>query len=386
MNRLLFRLTAAMLLAWAGALPAAPGVMPPAPGVEGRGHGPNVRIKDLVDFEGVRGNDLVGYGLVVGLAGTGDGLRNSPFTEEALANLLERLGINVSGESFRPKNVAAVLVTAVLPPFARAGSKIDVTVSAIGDAKSLLGGTLIMTPLNAADGEIYAVAQGSIVAGGVLAEGAAAKVTLGVPTVATIPGGARVEREIDYSLASMPNIRLALREADFTTASRIAETINKTLPGAPAVMLDSGTVQVDVAGSGLSPAALISRIENLTVNPSVVARVVVDQRTGTVVMGGDVRISKVAISKGGLTIRIDETPTVSQPNPFAKNGETIVVPRTNIDVNQGGQGNLFVIDGNVTLDDLVAGLNMIGVTSSGLIDILMSLKSSGALHADFIVR
>lgn len=185
-----------------------------------------VRIKDLVEFDGVRGNDLVGYGLVVGLNGTGDGLRNAPFTEEIMSNILERLGVNVAGEQFRPKNVAAVFVTAALPPFARGGSQIDVTVSAIGDANSLLGGTLIMTPLNAADGQIYAVAQGTIIAGGAVAEGDGATVTQGVPTAGVIPSGARVEREIDFELSSLSDLRLALRDADFTTAARIETAIN----------------------------------------------------------------------------------------------------------------------------------------------------------------
>ena len=185
-----------------------------------------VRIKDLVEFDGVRGNDLVGYGLVVGLDGTGDGLRNAPYTEEIMTNLLERLGVNVTGERFRPKNVAAVFVTASLPPFSRNGSQIDVTVSAIGDAESLLGGTLIMTPMNAADGQIFAVAQGTIIAGGATVQGDGARVTQGVPTSGVIPSGARVEREVDFELSSLTELRLALREADFTTASRIENAIN----------------------------------------------------------------------------------------------------------------------------------------------------------------
>jgi len=219
------------------------------------------RLKDLVEIEGVRGNDLVGYGLVVGLNGSGDGIRNSPFTEEAISNLLERLGVNVSGEAIRPKNVAAVIVTATLPAFARAGSRIDVTVSAIGDAKSLLGGTLVMTPLNAADGEIYAVAQGPIIAGGVSAAGDSASVQIGVPTGGSIPGGARVEREIDFSFGDLQRIRLALRDPDFTTAARIEAAVNKALGKTVARMEDAGTVALDLATVGDSPARLISRIE-----------------------------------------------------------------------------------------------------------------------------
>lgn len=257
-----------------------------------------IRIKDLVEFDGVRGNDLVGYGLVVGLNGTGDGIRNAPFTEEIMSNILERLGVNITGEQFRPKNVAAVFVTASLPPFSRSGSQIDVTVSAIGDAKSLLGGTLVMTPLNAADGLIYAVAQGTIVAGGAAAQGDAGGVVEGVPTSGVIPSGARVEREIDFELASLDTLRLALREPDFTTASRIEQAINQSVGSRVALMLDSGTVRLSVSGANARSAAhVIGQIENILVEPEHKARVVVDQRSGTIVMGQDVRISRVAVSQ-----------------------------------------------------------------------------------------
>ena len=242
-----------------------------------------IRIKDLVEFDGVRGNDLVGYGLVVGLNGTGDGLRNSPFTEEIMSNLLERLGVNVTGEQFQPKNVAAVFVTASLPPFSRAGGRIDVTVSAIGDAKSLLGGTLVMTPLNGADGQIYAVAQGTIIAGGVSAEGQASKVTQGVPTSGTIPSGAHVEREVQFDFSQMHSVRLALRSPDFTTASRIEAVINSAFGGNVALMQDAGTVSLNIDATHMdSPAHVIAKLENLTVEPESRARVVVDQRSGTI--------------------------------------------------------------------------------------------------------
>lgn len=346
------------------------------------------RIKDLVDIDGVRGNDLVGYGLVVGLNGTGDGLRNSPFTEEALANLLERLGINVSGEQMRPRNVAAVLVTATLPPFARAGSRIDVTVSAIGDAKSLLGGTLIMTPLNAADGQIYAVAQGSILAGGVVAQGQAETVTQGVPTAGTIPGGARVEREIDFDFANMPTLRLALRDPDFTTAARIAEAINTGLGKSQllARMLDSGTIRIDIAASGLHPAELVARLENITVTPDQPARVVVDQRSGTIVLGNDVRISRIAIAQGNLTLRVSEAPVVVQPNPFSRTGDTVVVPRTEAEIKAEKGTELALVEEAVTLAELVEGLNALGVGPRDMIDILKAIKAAGALHAEFVVQ
>lgn len=343
-----------------------------------------VRIKDLVEFEGVRGNDLVGYGLVVGLDGTGDALRNSPFTEEALVNLLERLGVNVSGEQFRPKNVAAVLVTAALPPFARAGSRIDATVSAIGDADSLMGGTLIMTPLTAADGQIYAVSQGPILAGGIVAEGVADSVTQGVPTTGVIPGGARVEREIAFDLSAMTKLRLALRDPDFTTASRIEHTINREFAGL-ARMLDAGTVDLDLS-QGRDPARTLSRIENLGVAPSQKARVVVDQRSGTIVLGDDVRVSRVAVAQGGLTLRVTEAPVVSQPNPFSRVGETIAVPRSRAAIDEEQGAGLAMIAGQVSLAELVGGLNALGVTPNDMIDILKAIKAAGALHAEFVVQ
>lgn len=296
------------------------------------GAGAQVRLKDLVEFDGVRGNDLIGYGLVIGLNGTGDSARNAPFTEDIMASILERLGVNVSGEQMRPRNVAGVLVTATLPAFARAGSRIDVTVSAIGDAGSLYGGTLVMTPLNGADGQIYAVAQGAVLAGGAAARGEAASVVQGVPTSGTIPGGARVEREVEFALASLTRVRLALREADFTTALRIEQAINGHFGRAVAMMQDAGTVVLDVAATReASVAHALGRIENLAVAPAGRARVVVDQRSGTIVMGEAVRISPVAVAQGGLTLRVEEAPIVVQPNPFAR-GETVVVPRSSADI------------------------------------------------------
>lgn len=250
--------------------------------------GASVRLKDLVEFDGVRGNDLLGYGLVVGLDGTGDGMRNAPFTEDILSNILERLGVNVTGEQFRPRNVAAVIVTASLPPFARAGGRADVTVSAIGDATSLLGGTLVMTPLNGADGSIYAVAQGTVIAGGAAVEGQGAREVRGVPTSGTIPMGARVEREVDFELSSLSRIRLALRVPDFTTAALIEQQINRNFNKPVAMMTDPGTVVLDLAATGMSSLAhALARIENVLITPHTRARVVVDQRSGTIVMGAD---------------------------------------------------------------------------------------------------
>ncbi len=345
-----------------------------------------IRLKDLVEFDGVRANDLVGYGLVVGLNGTGDGLRNAPFTEEIMTNILERLGVNVTGEEFRPKNVAAVLVTASLPPFARAGSPMDVTVSAIGDANSLLGGTLIMTPLNAADGDIYAVAQGTIIAGGVTAGGDAATVTQGVPTSGVIPSGATVEREVDFAFGNLTSLRLALRTPDFTTAGRIEEAINANFDRPVALMLDAGTVELNITATRMpSPAHALGRIENILVEPERRATVVVDQRSGTIVMGEDVRISRVAVSQGNLTLRIQEAPLAIQPNPFAP-GETVVVPRTQAGITEEPGIGLAEIHEGTSLSEVVAGLNALGVAPRDMIDILKSIKASGALHADFIVR
>ncbi len=349
--------------------------------------GASVRLKDLVEFSGVRGNDLVGYGLVVGLNGTGDGIRNSPFTEETMSNILERLGVNVTGEQFRPKNVAAVFVTGALPPFSRSGGRIDVTVSTIGDAKSLLGGTLILTPMNGADGQIYAVAQGPVIAGGAAAEGAGAKVTMGVPTSGSIPAGARVEREIDFDFQNLEVLQLALRNPDFTTALKIEDAINRSVGKGVALMLDSGTVEINLGrASARSPAHLIGRIENLEVDPEQRARVVVDQRSGTIVLGAEVRISKVAVSQGNLTLRVRETPLAVQPNPFSTGGQTLVVPRTEVAVTEEPGTGLAEVSGETSLSELIEGLNALGVSPRDLIDILKAIKAAGALHAEFIVQ
>ena len=345
----------------------------------------SIRIKDLVEVDGVRSNDLVGYGLVVGLNGTGDGLRNSPFTEEIMSSILERLGVNVTGEQFRPRNVAAVLVTGRLPAFARIGGQIDITVSAIGDAKSLLGGTLIMTPLNAADGQIYAVAQGTVIAGGVEATADATRVVQGVPTAGVIPSGARVEREVPFDFTQLSTLRLALREPDFTTAARIEDVINRSLGRRAATMLDAGTVSLDLARTGTrSPARAVVAIENLSVEPQRRARVVVDQRSGTIVMGSDVRISRVAVSQGNLTLRIEEAPLAIQPNPFS-DGDTVIVPRSGASIQEEPGIGLAEVPTGTNLSEVIAGLNALGVSPRDMIDILKSIKAAGALHADFVV-
>ncbi|WP_229582671.1 flagellar basal body P-ring protein FlgI [Paracoccus sp. S-4012] len=345
----------------------------------------DVRIKDLASFDGMRGNDLVGYGIVVGLNGTGDSLRNAPYTEDMLVGLLERLGANVADEQIRPKNVAAVFVTAALPPFARSGSQIDVTVSAIGDAKSLLGGTLVMTPLNAADGQIYAVAQGSVIAGGVVAGDQAGNVVQGVPTAGSIPSGARVEREVAFDFSQMEEFRIALRTPDFTTAARVEAVINNELGAAVARMRDAGTIDISAAAVGNPSAAhLVSRIENLRVRAETRARVVIDHKSGTVVMGEDVRISRVAVSQGSLTLRVRDDSVVVQPSPFG-NGETVVVPRTTAAIEEMPGIGLAEVRGS-SLSDVVTGLNALGVRPRDLIEILRSIHAAGALHADIVVN
>lgn len=343
------------------------------------------RLKDLVSFDGVRSNDLVGYGLIVGLSGTGDSLKNSPFTEEIMTSTLERLGVNVTGEQIKSKNVATVIITASLPPFARIGATIDVTVSAIGDATSLLGGTLVMTPLKAADGEIYAVAQGSIIAGGVEVSGEAASVSKGVASSGTIPGGARVEREVQFALDSLQTLRISLRNPDFTTAAQIESVVNRAIGRRVASMLDAGTVGVDLRGSGLPSAGhFIARIENLEVEPRSRAKVVMDQRSGTIVIGEYVRIGRIAVSQGNITLRVSETPLVAQPNPFSA-GDTVVVPRTAVDMQEGG-GEFVEVESVTTLSEVVAGLNALGVSPRDMMHILSTIDAAGALYAELIVR
>lgn len=341
------------------------------------------RIKDIVDVEHVRENQLIGYGLVVGLKGTGDRLRNAPFTEQSLQGMLERLGVNIRGTNLRTENVAAVSVTATLPPFSRKGSRIDVQISALGDATSLQGGTLLVTPLVGLDGEVYAVAQGPVAVSGYEARGAAASVSRGVTTSARIASGGIVEREIDFQLAAMSDIKLALKNPDFTTAQRIVSTINQAVGTSAATTLDPATVQLSLPqGYRGGMVGLLTAIERLPVMVDQPARIVVDEASGTVVMGADVKVSKVAIAQGNLTIRVTETPQVSQPSPFSNAGETAVVPRTSLEVDDGSGRKLAVLDSGVSLQDLVDGLNSLGVAPRDLITILQSLKAAGALQAD----
>ncbi|RIJ27315.1 flagellar basal body P-ring protein FlgI [Henriciella algicola] len=343
------------------------------------------RIRDVVDVEGVRQNDLIGYGIVVGLNGTGDSVRNSPFTEDSLTYMLERLGVNVQGEDIKPDNVAAVLVTATLPSFARNGSTLDISVASIGDAESLEGGTLVLTPLKGADNEVYAVAQGSIVVSGIDVKADGARARRGTPTQGAIPNGARVEREIPYQFNDRNSLVLALREPDFTTAARIEDTINAAIGSPVAYTRDPGTVDIDLRSLQGSPSRVLASIENLPIEVAVPARIVIDEQSGTIVLGKDVTISRVAIAQGDISIKVTETPVVSQPNPFA-DGESIVLPRSQIEIGQTGTRNIATLDANVTLSQLIAGLNALGVSPQEMGDIIRTMKAAGALHADLIVQ
>ncbi|MBA4750336.1 MAG: flagellar basal body P-ring protein FlgI [Alphaproteobacteria bacterium] len=347
-----------------------------------------VRIKDIVTFEGIRENQLVGYGLVVGLKGTGDTLKDSPYALETMVSMLERLGVNIRDKAtdMKSKNVAAVMVTASLPAFARHGTPLDVRVSAIGTAKDLLGGTLLVTPLMGADGEVYAVAQGPLVTGGFSAEGqSGSSVTKGVPTSARIANGALVEKEIPFELDSLKSIRLSLRNPDMTTAGRVAAAINAHTPGSSASAQDPSTVNVALpTASKKSVMDFLTSIEQLRVIPDQTAKVIIDEQNGVIVMGKNVRISSVAVSHGNLTIRISETPQVSQPNPFSTTGSTVVVPRTSINVNEEGK-KMTVLEEGVTLQELVDHLNALGVSPRDMITILRTIKASGALQAEIEV-
>lgn len=341
------------------------------------------RIKDIVNIEGVRDNPLVGYGLVVGLNGTGDSLSNSPFTEQSLIAMLERLGVNVRGQNLNTGNVAAVMVTATLPPFANQGSRIDINVATLGDSDSLQGGTLLVTPLMGADGKVYAVAQGAVNISGFSVKGQAATFIRNIPTSGRVPGGGIIERETAFDLNDFKEIRLALRNPDFTTARRISRAINGFLSGNIATAENSGSVKLVMPASFKGTIIdLITDIEQLPIQPDQPARVVIDERSGIIVMGADVTISTVAIAQGSLTIKISETPQVSQPNPFSAKGQTVVVPRTDIQVNVGEDVKLGILTSGVTLQDLITGLNRLGVAPRDTISILQAIKSAGALQAE----
>ena len=336
------------------------------------------RLKDVVNIEGVRDNPLTGFGLVVGLNGTGDS--GASFTNQSLKMMLERMGISAES-AFKVKNVASVMVTATLPPFARQGSRLDVSLSSLGDAKTLQGGTLIMTPMKGADGRIYAVAQGALSIGGFAAEGGGATVQKNHPTVGRISGGAIVEREIKFNFNNENTLQLALKNPDFTTASRIVGAINDLFGKGLALAQDSGTIAVRIPEDYKKQVvSFVSRLEKMQVNPDQPAKIVVNERTGTIVMGQNVRVSTVALAHGGLSIKIKEKPQVSQPNPLA-DGDTVVTPDTNIQAKEV-DAKVVEMEEGVTLGDLVQGLNSIGVTPRDLIAILQAIKAAGALQAD----
>jgi len=360
---------ALLALIWAFAAPAAA----------------QVRIKDITDVEGVRTNQLVGYGLVVGLNGTGDKLDNAAFTRESLTAMLERLGVTTADLETKvdTKNVAAVMVTATLPAFAHAGDRMDVTVSSLGDAKDLAGGTLLVTPLMGADGNAYAVAQGAVSTGAIAASGQGASVTRNIPTQGKVPNGGSVEREMDFQFNDEKKLRFSLRNPDLTTAVRMADVINLALGANQAEATDPRSVEVQLGDK--TAVETLAAVEDLQVDPDSPATVVIDETSGTIVMGANVRISTVAIAQGNITIKVTETPDVSQPGAFS-DGTTSTTPRTNISVNEQSDHKLGVLTTGATLRDLVVGLNALGVGPRDMISILQAIKAAGALQADLVIR
>jgi flagellar P-ring protein precursor FlgI len=341
-----------------------------------------VRVKDVAEIEGVRGNQLIGYGIVIGLNRTGDRVQQNLYARQTLQNLLERMGITTTVDTLKPENLATVLVTGTLPPFARQGSKIDVTVSSIADAKSLQGGTLILTPLKGVDGQIYAMAQGSLSIGGISAGTQDNSVEVNHPTVGRVPNGAMVERTVATSLAANGTLTLVLRQDDFTTASRLSKTVNQRFGNGSAHALDGRNVDVTIpAEFADDKVGFIAELETLRLKTDAVAKVIINERTGTIVMGREVRISSVAISQGGVTVRIGTEYDVSQPNPLAKTGETVTVPRTTVEVKERKPESVVLPDG-ATVDEVVRGLRGVGVSARDIISILQAIKSAGALSAE----
>ena len=374
---IVMRLLLAAMLALAHALPVH------ADAIAGEA---GVRIKDVTALKGMRNNQLVGYGLVIGLPGTGDTMRNSPFTEQSLRSMLDRMGVNVQDNNLRARNVAAVVVTAELPPFVGRGSRIDVTVSSLGDARALMGGSLVITPLMGADGNVYAVAQGPVTVSGFEARGDAEVVSQGVSTAGRVPNGAIVERELPDQFRDMRSLILELKNPDFRTAVRITDAINlyaqRRFGHRGAIERDFRSVFLDKP-EHVSPMRFLAEIGDLVISPDTPARVVVDERTGTVVIGQNVQISTVAVTHGNLTVRITEAPIAVQPEPFSF-GETVVLPDTNIELEEPS-GQLAIV-GGANLQVLVRGLNQIGLKPMGIIAILQAIKTAGALQADLVVQ
>lgn len=345
------------------------------------------RVKDLASVAGVRSNQLVGYGLIVGLDGTGDQTSQTPFTVQSIKNMLNQFGITVPPEvNPQLKNVAAVSVSASLPPFAKPGQTIDVTVSSIGNAKSLRGGTLLMAPLRGADGQVYAIAQGNLVVGGLTAGGNdGSKVTVNIPSVGRIPNGASVERTVENPFMAGDSVILNLHAADFTTANRLAESINKTMGPATAAPIDATSVRVNAPRDAAQRVAYVSMLENLQVEPGEApARVIVNSRTGTVVIGAHVRVMPAAVAHGSLTVTISEDVQVSQPGPLAQVGQTAVTPASTVEVAEE-PARMFLLQPGITLNDIVVAVNRVGAAPSDLVAILEALKQAGALRAELII-
>lgn len=354
--------------------------------MSGGGANADVRIKDITSVRGLRANQLVGYGLVAGLKGTGDNLRSAPFTEQSMTSMLERMGVNIRGLGARSRNIAAVIVTAELPALANPGNKIDVTVTSLGDATSLAGGTLIMTPLQGPDNVVYAAAQGSVTVSGFEAKGQNEIISSGVPTAGRIAGGAMVERAAPNPHHSSRVLHLELNNPDFATAVAVVDAVNSyaQLTYKTRLARDNGprSVSIDIPQSA-SPSRFLAEIGKLEIQPDMPARIVVDERTGTIVISRNVKVSRVAVTHGNLTVRVTETPAVSQPTPFSK-GETVVTKDTTISVGQE-KGNFAVLDG-IDLQTLVTGLNRMGLKPPGIIAILQAIKTSGALQAELVVQ
>jgi flagellar P-ring protein precursor FlgI len=341
-----------------------------------------VRVKDIAEIEGVRGNQLIGYGLVIGLNRTGDRVQQNLYARQTLQNLLERMGISTPVDTLKPENIATVLVTGTLPPFARQGSKIDVVVSSIGDARSLQGGTLVLTPLKGVDNQVYALAQGPLSIGGISAGGEGNSVEINHPTVGRLPNGAIVERAVATELAAGGTLTLALRQDDFTTASRLTRAVNQKFGANTARALDGRNIQVTLpANFANDRVSFIAELETLKLQTDAVAKVIINERTGTIVMGRDVRLSSVAISQGGITVRIGTEYDVSQPSVLSKTGETVTVPRTTVEVEERKPESVVLPDG-ASVDEVVRGLRAVGVSARDIISILQAIKAAGALAAD----
>ena len=341
-----------------------------------------VRIKDVAEIEGVRGNQLIGYGIVIGLNRTGDRVQQNLYARQTLQNLLERMGVSTPADQLKPENMATVLVTATLPPFARQGSKIDVTVSSIADARSLQGGTLVLTPLKGVDGQTYALAQGSVSIGGISAGDGGNKVEINHPTVGRVPNGAMIERAVAAELGAGDALTLVLRQDDFTTASRLNRAVNSKFGAGTARAVDGRNIDIKIPAQWRDDrVGFIAELETLRLQTDAIARVIINERTGTIVMGRDVRIARVAISQGGVTVRVGTEYEVSQPGPLARAGETVTVPRTSVEVTERRPESVVLPEG-ASVEEVVRGLRAVGVSARDIISILQAIKAAGALAAE----